>query len=349
MSSFLSTVCTLEISTCYIVCAAVSILYSALGGLMAMKYVTWVQFGLIILGTTVLGIPLSINAAGGVSKIMELPPEFFSLGQAGFSSTLALALSSIFSFYTAMDSYMRCFAAKTEKAARNGTIFAGIAILFIAVGASSIGLAARVLIPELPADSSAYAALVITYFPVGISGIVFAGVFAAIMSTAVVSINAGSANVGIDIFKGYIKHDASDKSLRYLGIISSVLIGVLGAILAWWKRDILELLLISMTVLAASLFFPTVLGVLSKKPTEKAAFYSTAVSLLVVIAWVALGSINTSPIFKIDSLWPGLLVSGILLIGFTAVGKPTPADIDRADKFFSNMNVPAQQSSKTSN
>ena len=71
------------------------------------------------------------------------------------------------------------------------------------------------------------------FFPVGISGLVLVGVFAAIMSTGVVCINCCSANISVDIYKERIKPDAPDRSVMVLGIISSLLVGVVGALLAW--------------------------------------------------------------------------------------------------------------------
>lgn len=336
MGSMLTTITGWDMSLCFVISTAVTVAYSAIGGLLAITYTTWVQFILIILGTVVLGIPLAGKAVGGVQQLATLPPEWFDLGRPGWATIIALAVSSIFSFFTSMDSYTRCFAAKNGRVARNGTLWAGVGVLFIAIGATFMGMAAKVLLPELPAGGSAYTALVASYFPAGISGLVLVGVFAAIMSTGVVCINCCAANISMDIYKGRVKLDAPDRNVKLIGMASSLLVGVIGALLAWWKYNVIELLLLAFTFEAATLFFPTVLGMFWRKPTAKASFVSMAISLSVVFLWLVVDALSLGGIFRVDALWPGLLASGVSYILITLLGKPQPADAERAELFFSS-------------
>lgn len=333
MGSMLSTITGWETSTCFIISTAITIAYSAIGGLLAITYTTWVQFILIIIGTVILGVPLSAHAIGGFNEVATLPAEWFDIGRYGWPTIIALAVSSIFSFYTSMDSYTRCFAAKSAKVARNGALWAALGVLFIAFGATYMGMAARVLMPELPAGSSAYAAMVVSYFPKGISGLVLVGVFAAIMSTGVVCINCCAANISVDVYKARINPKAPDRRVKLLGMVSSLAVGVVGALLAWWKYDIVDLLLLAFTFQASSLFFPTVLGMFWKKPTAKAAYVSMAASLAVVLVWLIGDGMGWGAIFATDALWPGLASSGIVFVLMTLFGKPTALDVERAENF----------------
>lgn len=334
MGSMLTTITGWDMSVCFVVSTVVTVAYSAIGGLLAITYTTWVQFLLIILGTVVLGIPLAANAMGGVQQLATLPPEWFDVSRPGWPTIIALAVSSIFSFFTSMDSYTRCFAAKNGKVARNGTLWAGVGVLFIAFGATFMGMAAKVVFPELPAGSSAYAALVANYFPAGISGLVLVGVFAAIMSTGVVCINCCAANISMDIYKERIKPDAPDRQVKIMGMVSSLLVGVVGALLAWWKYNIIELLLLAFTFQAATLFFPTVCGMFWKKPTAKASFISMAISLAVVLLWLVGDALSLGSIFTVDALWPGLLASGFSYLLLSFIDKPTESDLEKTRIFF---------------
>ena len=333
MGSMLTTITGWSTSTCFIVSTVITVLYSAVGGLLAITYTTWIQFILIIVGTVIIGIPHSAHAIGGFEQINTLPAEWFDLGRSGWGTTLALAVSSIFSFFTSMDSYTRCFAAKSETASKRGTLWAALAILFIALGATFMGLAAKVLIPELPAGSSAYAALVSKYFPAGVSGIVLVGVFAAIMSTGVVCINVCSANITMDIYRDCIKPDASEKKLRWIAIVSSLLIGVVGAVLAWWKYNVISLLMLAFTFQSSSLFFPTVLGMFWRKPTANASFYSMLVSLIVVLIWLVGNNAGWGSVFTLDAVWPGLLSSALVYIIMSVRAQPTDEELAKADLF----------------
>lgn len=335
MGSMLTTITGWDPWTSFLVSTVITIVYSAIGGLLAITYTTWIQFVLIILGTVVLGIPLAARAMGGLGEIATLPSEWFDIGRYGWPTIIALGVSSIFSFFTSMDSYTRSFAAKNSKVARRGTIWAAVGVLCIAVGATYMGMAAKVLMPDMTDGSSAYAAIVVNYFPTGISGLVLVGVFAAIMSTGVVCINSCAANVSVDIYRDRINPKASDKNVSLMGIASSLAVGIVGAALAWWKYDIVDLLLLALTFQAASLFFPTVFGVLWKKPTKKAAFVSMCVSLVVVFIWLLGEGMGWGKIFEVDALWPGLISSGIVFFAITLVDKPTEDDIKKAELFCS--------------
>lgn len=335
MGSMLTTITGWDPWTSFLVSTVITIIYSAIGGLLAITYTTWIQFVLIILGTVVLGIPLAARAMGGLGEIATLPSEWFDIGRYGWPTIIALGVSSIFSFFTSMDSYTRSFAAKNSKVARRGTIWAAVGVLCIAVGATYMGMAAKVLMPDMADGSSAYAAIVVNYFPTGISGLVLVGVFAAIMSTGVVCINSCAANVSVDIYRDRINPKASDKNVSLMGIASSLAVGIVGAALAWWKYDIVDLLLLALTFQAASLFFPTVFGMFWKRATKKAAFASMCVSLAVVFIWLLGDGMHWGKIFEIDALWPGLLASGIVFFAVALLVKPTEDDIQKAELFCS--------------
>lgn len=335
MGSMLTTITGWDAWTSFLISTVVTVIYSAIGGLLAITYTTWIQFILIILGTVVLGIPLSANAMGGFSEISTLPAEWFDIGRYGWPTILALGVSSVFSFFTSMDSYTRSFAAKNTKVARRGTLWAALGVLCIAFGATYMGMAAKVLMPDMADGSSAYAAIVVNYFPTGISGLVLVGVFAAIMSTGVVCINACASNISVDIYRDRINPKASDRKVSLMGVVSSLAVGVIGAALAWWKYDIVDLLLLAFTFQASALFFPTVCGMFWKKPSQKAAFVSMCVSLAVVFIWLLGDGMGWGKLFEIDALWPGLISSGVVFFTMTLVCKPTEDDNIRAERFCS--------------
>lgn len=90
MGSMLTTITGWNTTTCFLVSTVITVAYSAIGGLMAITYTTWLQFILILLGTVVLGIPLSIHAVGGLEQLQTLPQEWFDLGRSGWPTIIAL-------------------------------------------------------------------------------------------------------------------------------------------------------------------------------------------------------------------------------------------------------------------
>jgi len=92
------------------------------------------------------------------------------------------------------------------------------------------------------ADFEQVLPLVIREFvPVGVTGILIAGLLAAFMSTFDSTVNAGAAYIVNDIYKRYINPDASDKRYVVLSYISSIALVAIGIIFGWKVKNINEI------------------------------------------------------------------------------------------------------------
>ncbi len=69
------------------------------------------------------------------------------------------------------------------------------------------------------------------FIPIGVTGLVIAGLLAAYMSTFDSTVNAGAAYLINDIYKRYIKPDASDKESVWMSYAASILIVIVGVVL----------------------------------------------------------------------------------------------------------------------
>lgn len=326
-----------DLKISFLVVVVVITVYTSIGGLLAVTYTDWFQVMLLFLGIVILGIPLCIlNLDGGIQAMGTLPNSYFNLGSWGWGSIIALGLSTLFSFFTGMDGYTRCIAAKDEKTARRGALIAAAGIFIIAVSATFLGLSAKLILPDLSDSSSVLASLIIHVFPTGIRGLIIVGIMAAIMSTADISMLTASTNITKDIYQRYRNPNASEKQLKYLSIGSSLIIGILGALFAWYRQDIINILFIALTVNSAGLFLPTVLGVCWKKGSSFAAFYSIVASLVVILFWFIGSMMGWGGIFKIDSLWPGILTSVVLFIPLSIFGKQSLNEKEKIERFMSN-------------
>jgi SSS family solute:Na+ symporter len=310
-----------------IVVAAVITFYTAFGGLLAVTYTDWVQTVILLLGIVILGVPLSImHMDGGISAIQSLPDSYMNLGAWGWPSIIALGLTTLFSFYTNMDGYTRCIAAKDVKTSRRGSLLAAAGIFIIAVSATFLGLSTKVIMPDLPDSRNALSYLIIHIFPQGLRGIVVVGIIAAIMSSADILMLTASTNLTKDIYQRYINRDVTDKKIRHLSTCCSFGIGFVALLFAMYRQDIIDVLFIALTINSAGLFLPTVLGVCWKKANSSAAFYSAACSLAVVLFWFLGNALKWGKIFETDSFWPGLAVSALLFFPISIWGRQTPEE-----------------------
>jgi SSS family solute:Na+ symporter len=299
------------------------ILYTAVGGYLAVTYTDWVQVVLLLAGVVVVGIPVAISEAGGWADMRAvLPDSYYELGAQGWDRIAALVVSMVLAFFVGMDSFSRCFAARDPGAARSGTLIAVLLILPLAVASTWLGLACAVLYPDpASAGSSILATFVLDAFPAGLKGLMLIAVLSAIMSTADICILTASANYTRDIHQRFVRPDISSGSMLRLGTLASVAVGALSMLLAWKMRDIIDILQLGFTINAAGLFLPTIAALYWNRVPASAAFWSTSVSLVTVIGWRVAADAGLEGPFVIDPLWPGLLVSALLLSLLTAFGE----------------------------
>jgi len=76
------------------------------------------------------------------------------------------------------------------------------------------------------------------FFPVGVTGLVIAGLLAAYMSTFDSTVNAGAAYLVNDIYKRYINPEANDKKIIWMSYGASILIVVVGVIMGTQAESI---------------------------------------------------------------------------------------------------------------
>jgi Na+/pantothenate symporter len=104
-----------------------------------------------------------------------------------------------------------------------------------------------------------------------------------------------------------------------IGTLASLGAGGLGLLLAWKMRDIIDILQFGFTLNSAGLFLPTILAIYGCRVPASAAFWSTGASLATVIGWRIAADAGANGIFSVDPLWPGLVVSAVLLCVLTAM------------------------------
>lgn len=305
-------------------------------GLLAVTYTDIVQMALLLLGVVFLAVPLvgSMLHKNGMSLAADLPASFFDLGAWGWPTIAALGLSTVMSFFTSMDSYTRCIAAKDAKTARTGTIYAAVLVLIIAGASTFLGMAGKLILPDLASSNNVIAALVVELFPHGLKGLVLIGVLSAIMSTADISVLTGSASLTKDIYQRYFHPEASEKTLMRVGLAASLFVGVLGAVFGWFTQDIMNILLITFTINSAGLFLPTIGAFFWKKSCSAGAFASMLSATIIAVVWFIGGKVSALPLFSIDALWPSFGVSAVLYVVICLAHRQTPEEQEQAERFY---------------
>lgn len=308
-----------DYSMSLLLAGAIVILYTAIGGYLAVTYTDWVQVALLLFGVVAVGIPVAISQAGSWADMQAaLPAAHYDLGAQGWDRIAALVMAMVLSFFVGMDSFSRCFAARDPASARNGTLLAVFMILPLAVAATWLGLASAVLYPDQAGSAGILTTFVLDSFPVGLKGLMVIAILSAIMSTADICILTASANYTRDIHQRYIQPDIAPRAMLRLGTLASAVAGLLALLMAWKMRDIIDILQLGFTINSAALFLPTIAAIYWDRVPASAAFWSISASLTTVIVWRLAADAGLSGLFTIDPLWPGLAVSVVLLAALTA-------------------------------
>jgi solute:Na+ symporter, SSS family len=231
-----------------IILVVVTGVYTVMGGLHAVMYTEAIQAIVLLFGSAVL-LFFGLREVGGWDNLMTtLPKEklnmFPPLNDPEFPWLGILIASPIVGlWYWCTDQHIvqRCLAARDERQARRGTIFAAFLKLLpffiflipglIAYKMYSEGNLVLPLNENGQADfNAAFPALVKKIMPLGLRGLLAGGLLAALMSSLASVYNACSTLYTMDIYKKQ-KPNASEKELVRVGRIATVVIVILG--MAW--------------------------------------------------------------------------------------------------------------------
>ena len=315
-----------DYSNCLLLCGAVVVVYVSSGGYLAVAYTDWVQVALLLTGVVAVGIPVAVSQAGSWADMQAvLPASSFDLGAQGWDRVTALVVSIVLSFFVAMDSFSRCYAARDAATARKGTLLATLLIMPVAVGAVWLGLACAVLYPDAEVSNGILAKFVLEGFPVGLKGLILIGILSGIMATADICLLTASACYTRDIHQRYINPNIQPRAMLMIGTIASLISGLLAMLMAWKMRDIIDILQLGFTINSAGLFLPTIAAIFWNRLHANAAFWSIILSLATVIGWRIAADAGAGGMFAIDPLWPGLLVSTAVLLLMHNFGAKRPA------------------------
>jgi SSS family solute:Na+ symporter len=311
----LQTLLGLEHEVALLVSASIIVIYTATGGFLAITYTDWVQVSILFFGVAIIGIPVAVSQGGSWSTLTtSLPERYFDIGGWGWPTILALVVSVSLSFFTAMDNYTRCFAARSEQTARRGALIAAALLVPLMAGTVWLGMTSQVLLSDIGDSGDALTRFVMDYFPVGLKGLLLVGILAALMSTADICILTASANTTRDIYQRYINPDVDPGRLLRMSMIASAVIGIGATLMAWLMQDVVSILLVAFTINSAALFLPSIAMVYFKQVSKSAAFWSISCALVAVITWYAGAQLSSAVVFGLDPLWPGLGVSSLVFI-----------------------------------
>ena len=298
-----------------LVCLVVTV-YSVLGGLWSVTLTDVVQWCLIVVGLMV-AVPFALSAAGGWERVVaSVPSAKLSMTEGmGTDTIVSLIIMYIASFAVGQEAVQRYYAAKDGRAAKLGSLYAGLVYLVFACVPALLGVIAFSMVQQGVLDATLIEAhgtryvlpvLAASVMPSWLVGIVFAALISATMSSADSDLLAAGSIFSNDIYARTVRRNATDRELLLVTRLTMVAVAVLALCVALTNtKNMIAILMFSFTLRAGGSFFPYVLGHYWKRASLPAALSS----IILGSATVILIEQEVISCFGLDAIIPGLAVS----------------------------------------
>lgn len=319
----------------------VTLVYSSIGGLKAVVMTDVFQTILLWVGAVLTIVIVSVKLGSFSDWIPDQWLSHWSPLKWGFDTnerlTIGNAMLMLFVWYicTAGSDQMaiqRYLATKDLKAARRSFGIALLSNLFVKILLGLVGLALLAFFfknPHLLGEGGNvlehsdkfFPRFIVVGFPVGISGLVFAGILAAAMSSLSGGLNSTAVVISEDWLKKYRKRGKTPgkvnelKQIKILSVVVGLVVMLLSFMVGYIQGNLFDVIQKTANLVVAPLFVLFFMALFVPFSTEKGTFTAGLASMLFAVGiafWEFLG---------IKSLWimPASLMFGIV-VGVTASG-----------------------------
>jgi len=277
VSSLASVLTGFDYATALYLSAAVTIIYTAMGGLKVDIVTDFIQFWIIVVTFVAMAIIgyLKIGSIGAL--IGQLPVGHLNpFNYGGVSWVVGTVLISGFLYIGNATHWQRIFSAESTATARKSFFIAAPIAGALGVIIVFLGLLAADVLPTVP-KANAIFSLMTVMLPHWMIGLGFASILAVVMSSVDSLIVAGSTIIHSFLYKGDEAKYKDIKSARWF----TFAFGLFGYLLAFIVPDIVALsLLVSYLAL---IFVPAIFaGIYSAKTSNAACFYSILLPTIIL-------------------------------------------------------------------
>ncbi|MDR2417113.1 MAG: sodium:solute symporter family protein [Holosporales bacterium] len=295
----------------------VLVMYSALGGIRAVVSTDTIQFMILAISMPLLAY-LAVTSAGGLDHLLASVPE----------SHLTLApmrdqpmryipvLVSFLLFLLAPTWIQRLLMGKDIRQLRKSFCTSTLVTSGVFICSAIIGLSALVVDPNIPSQL-AMPYMIQTVMPVGMKGLMIAGLLAAIMSTADSDLNVSGIMVVRDLIRAY-RGTMTDRQMIRYSQYATLIFGVLALLVALRFKSIIDILLYFNGFWCGTVLVPLSARLLGHKSSKYAFIWAAVMGILVVISWIAF---DLEQHWGIYGLFPGMLVNTIVFFTMNAYSK----------------------------
>ena len=219
--------------------------YTIAGGLFSVVWTDFIQCILFIIGGSLVTV-LGLIKVGGLGALMTSMPEKFHMYYLVHDKCpiIAYYICGFFvgAYYIASNQFVvqRCLGARSQWDGRMGLLVSNYLKLLTPFIIVLPGILAFRLFPELKDPDQCYPVLVNSLLWPGISGIIMAGLAAAIMSTISSALNSASTLLTMDLYAPLLRRKATEKHLVKVGKILTGVVLVIGIFLGIFYTSLID-------------------------------------------------------------------------------------------------------------
>ena len=279
--------------------AVFSLLYTIVNGLKAIASTDIVQVAFLLLGgliTTYLAVDQFGGGKGlinGFQAMFDQFPEKFHMiiKRQDPNYTYLPGIRAVFGgiwiagiYYFGANQYIiqKAFGARSLKEAQRGMVFAAYLKFILPFVVVIPGIVVFAMNADIVKADEAYPWLLQNIVPVGLKGLIFAALIAAIVSSFSAIINSASTIFTMDLYKPFFHTEASDRQMLKVGRLSSVAVVILSVFVAASLGNLeqaFQFIQKYTGMVSPGITAIFVLGMFWKKASSRAAFWGTILSI----------------------------------------------------------------------
>ena len=318
----------------------VIVLYTFLGGYLAVAYTDFVQAIIMVVGMVWILIATLIAIGGftaGNEAVGEINPNLLTMWGAdlGFQGQWGVILGALLVFSIGYMGWPHVvvshMAMKKPSVARTAGAYSIIFNLLFIPGPYLVGMFALLLLPNLANPEVAIFEVADAVLPTFAVGIVMAAIMAAIMSTADALLLQAGTIASQDIYHRFLNRKMTDGQMVWVSRITVLGLAVIGFVIAAFDPPAVAAVVIFSTTVLGSAFVPAyICAVWWKKANTVGAISSMIAGTAVSVFWEISGLPDST---GIDPMVTGILASTVaMVVGSLASQRshPVPGHVVRA-------------------
>lgn len=292
ISWILNVVAAIDKTTGIIIGALVVTLYFMAGGILSATIVNIVEVAVIFAGFC-LAAPFALNSIGGwpalenaVALNLADPAKteaYFAWDGIGSTTIVGYFLMLVPAFCISPGLIGKIYSAENVRAVKIGTMLNALVQFAFAFLPMILGICAFAAFPNLGNAELALPMAMKELMPFGVSALALAAIFAAEVSTADSVLFMLATSISKDLYKTFVRPEATDEELLKFTRIVTLCCGFAGILLALMMPNIITALTIFYSLMTVSMGAPFLFGLFSERASVQGASISAMFGVLTTV------------------------------------------------------------------